>query len=67
MRHCWRIPGILALNIAMLLLPDNRSHRCSTMVVVIIVEEVVVVIVVRRHAVLVEEHKVEEFLLGRNA
>ena len=67
MRQNQQIPGILALNIAMLLPLGDRSHRCSTMVVVIIGEEVAVVIVVCCWVALVEEHKVKEFLSGRSA
>jgi hypothetical protein len=37
------------------------------LVVVVLGEEVIVIIVVPHCAALVEEHKVEEFLLGRNA
>jgi hypothetical protein len=67
MRRHRQILGILALNIAMLLPLDDRSNCCSTVVVAIVGEEAVVVIIIFCCAALVEECKVEESLLDRNA
>jgi hypothetical protein len=66
MQRHWQIPGILALDIAMLLPPDDRSHHHSMVVVAIVIEEFVVIIVVCCIAALVEKHKVEEFPSGKN-